>query len=150
MPSGWRGMATGALSLVALELLVQPGASGRVSGLFGLPASWAAKFLDPTVPTFHTSGSGSGSAAPPPPIQYPYAATHPDQVSTTPPNMVPGNRVGVPNAGRKDLAGDLSQGQQSPDIYNALAGAGGGTSGGDLLPQLLNGQKRYGLPQNAT
>lgn len=71
MARGWRGVAAGALTLVTLELLVQPSASGRVSSLFGLPGAWAQKFLDPTVPAFHvasgssTSGSGSGSSSTP-------------------------------------------------------------------------------------
>lgn len=64
MARGWRGVAAGALTLVTLELLVQPSASGRVSSLFALPGSWAKKFLDPTVPAFHVSSSSSGSSAP--------------------------------------------------------------------------------------
>lgn len=50
MRSGVRGVLTGALGLVALQTLVQPGASGRVAGLFGVPARVARRFLDPTIP----------------------------------------------------------------------------------------------------
>lgn len=61
MARGWRGVAAGSLALVTLELLVQPSASGRVAGLFGLPGKWAQKFLDPTVPTFHIPGGKSSA-----------------------------------------------------------------------------------------
>lgn len=61
MATGWRGVAAGALALVALETLVQPDAAGRISGLFALPGSWAQKFLDPSVPAFHTSNKASSA-----------------------------------------------------------------------------------------
>ena len=78
MASGWRGVAAGALALVALETLVQPEAAGKVGGLFALPGKWASNFLDPSIPTFHvgaktkaattspsssTGGSSSGSSS---------------------------------------------------------------------------------------
>jgi hypothetical protein len=52
MASGWRGVASGALALVALELVVQPHASSMLGGLFAVPARFAESFLSPNVPTF--------------------------------------------------------------------------------------------------
>lgn len=50
MRSGIRGVLTGALALVALHTLVAPGASGRIAGLFSVPAAVARRFIDPTIP----------------------------------------------------------------------------------------------------
>lgn len=65
MRSGLRGVLTGALALVALHTLVQPGASGRVAGLFGVPAQLARRWLDPTVPAIpeRRSNDDRGSLA---------------------------------------------------------------------------------------
>lgn len=65
---GWRGILTGALALVFLETVVQPGASGRVSGLVGDLSKLALRFLDPAVPAIGAApkaaqGSGSGSSS---------------------------------------------------------------------------------------
>ncbi len=53
MASGWKGIATGALGLVALETVLQPMAAGRLGALVQLPAAWANRFLDPSVPALH-------------------------------------------------------------------------------------------------
>lgn len=45
----WRGFATGALGLLALETIVQPAASRRASGLVNDIAEMADKFLNPRV-----------------------------------------------------------------------------------------------------
>lgn len=47
---GLRGIAVGALSLIALQTLVRPGSAGRVAGLFRVPGQIARRFIDPTVP----------------------------------------------------------------------------------------------------
>lgn len=54
---GWRGMATGALALITLQVLVQPDASRRVSGLPDHAARAVRSFLDPSIPTLK-SGLG--------------------------------------------------------------------------------------------
>jgi hypothetical protein len=55
---GWRGIAAGALALIALQTLVRDGASGRVAGLAGYPARAAKKFLDPNEPVFRKPNRG--------------------------------------------------------------------------------------------
>ncbi len=55
-------MATGALGLIALETVLQPKASGQLSGLLALPAAWANRFLDPSVPALHKGGGGAAPA----------------------------------------------------------------------------------------
>jgi hypothetical protein len=62
MASGWKGIATGALALIALETVLQPKASGQLSGLLSLPAAWANRFLDPSVPALHKGGGGAAPA----------------------------------------------------------------------------------------
>jgi hypothetical protein len=47
---GLRGILAGALALIGLQVLVQEGASSRVSGLFGVPAAIAQRFLNPYIP----------------------------------------------------------------------------------------------------
>ncbi len=61
MATGWKGIATGALALLALETVLQPQASGRLGDLLALPARWANRFLDPSVPALH---KGTAPAAP--------------------------------------------------------------------------------------
>ncbi len=53
-------MATGALGLVALETVLQPQASGRLGNLLALPAAWANRFLDPSVPALHKGARPAG------------------------------------------------------------------------------------------
>lgn len=64
--SGIRGLAVGALALVALHTLVSTGASARVGGLLRVPGQIARRFLDPTIPAIperpSTSTPASGSA----------------------------------------------------------------------------------------
>jgi len=62
--SGWKGMATGALGLVALETVLQPQASGRLGNLLALPAGWANRFLDPAVPALHKGTAPAAAAGP--------------------------------------------------------------------------------------
>lgn len=47
---GLRGLLSGALALVFLQVVVQPDASGRLAGLLGVPAAIARRFIDPTIP----------------------------------------------------------------------------------------------------
>jgi len=63
MASGWKGMATGALGLVALETVLQPQASGRLGNLLALPAAWANRFLDPSVPALHKGARPAAARA---------------------------------------------------------------------------------------
>ncbi len=65
MASGWKGMATGALALIALETVLQPKASGQLSGLLALPADWANRFLDPSVPALHKGAAPAPKGAAP-------------------------------------------------------------------------------------
>ncbi len=74
MRSGLRGVLVGALALVALQTAVQPGASGRLASLFGVPAAVARRFIDPTVPAIpdrraKPSKSSKSSATIPGPFQ---------------------------------------------------------------------------------
>lgn len=46
---------------MALETVLQPQASGRLWDLLALPARWANRFLDPSVPALH---KGTVPAAP--------------------------------------------------------------------------------------
>lgn len=62
--NGWRGLAAGALTLVALQRLVNAAsdsASGahRVAGLLQLPVTWAQRFMDPTIPALHKKASAT-------------------------------------------------------------------------------------------
>lgn len=62
--SGWRGFLTGALGLVALYVIVQPSAAGRLGeGATGL-GTLAQRFLDPSVPAFGAIKKTSTTAAP--------------------------------------------------------------------------------------
>lgn len=81
---GWRGMAVGALSLIALYALVQPRAAGRVSGLPDMAAKAVTAFLDPHTPTIGDPGTDPT----PPQAQAPAASSS----SSTPaydPDRVP-------------------------------------------------------------
>lgn len=91
-------MATGALALVALETVLQPQASGRLGTLLELPASWAHRFLDPSVPALHKGAAPPGAAAP-------HAAPRPATPDwsggtggdwTGPPPPRPPHRQGIP------------------------------------------------------
>lgn len=62
MRSGIRGVLAGALTLIALEVVVQTPAAGRVAGLFAVPGQIARRFLDPTIPAIPEI-RGKGSAA---------------------------------------------------------------------------------------
>lgn len=81
MRSGIRGVLAGALALIALQVAVQPGASGRIAGLFGVPAAIASRFIDPTLPAIPdlrpavASGVAVGNSAKPP--GYPNPSTKP-------------------------------------------------------------------------
>lgn len=81
---GWRGMAVGALSLIALYALVQPQAAGRVSGLPDMAARAVRAFLDPTIPTI-----GDPSVAPAPPAPAPPASAAPSHDPSMPPRPRP-------------------------------------------------------------
>ena len=65
-------MATGALGLVALETVLQPQASGRLGNLLALPAAWANRFLDPSVPALHKGASGGDWTGPTPTPRVPH------------------------------------------------------------------------------
>lgn len=47
---GWKGLLTAALGLTLLEVVVQPEASGRVSGVFSGVAKIVGHFLSPSLP----------------------------------------------------------------------------------------------------
>lgn len=47
---GWRGIASGALALVVLSVVVTPAAASRVGGVADFVVTLARHFLDPTVP----------------------------------------------------------------------------------------------------
>lgn len=61
-----RAIASGALALVVLEVIVTSSQTERLGALFALPASWARWLIDPTVPAIgdHRS-TGAPAAAPP-------------------------------------------------------------------------------------
>lgn len=85
--SGWRGIAAGALGLVALQTVVatQEG-PGRVGGIFTSVAGAVAKFVDPTVPAFGNAKPKTAAAplTPPTPTPAPYPSrnTIPDTVKS--------------------------------------------------------------------
>lgn len=58
-----RGFAAGSLALIALETLVQDGASSRVGGLLGKSAELVQHVLSPTVPGLHWYASSTGPDA---------------------------------------------------------------------------------------
>jgi hypothetical protein len=56
-----RGIASGALALVALQVVVSSNQTGRIAQLLALPAAWARRLIDPTVPGIPARGSTSTS-----------------------------------------------------------------------------------------
>jgi hypothetical protein len=67
---GLRGLLTGAIALIALEVLTSERGSRYTSGLLKTPGNWAKRFLDPTVPAIkdpnerpQRPGSGGGPLA---------------------------------------------------------------------------------------
>lgn len=63
MRSGIRGVLAGALTLIALQTLVQAPAAGRVAGLFQVPGQIARRFIDPSIPAIPDTSNKTGSAA---------------------------------------------------------------------------------------
>lgn len=45
-----RAVASGSLALIALQTILTSKQTGRIGDLFALPASWARRLIDPTVP----------------------------------------------------------------------------------------------------
>ncbi len=96
MASGWKGMATGALALVALETVLQPQASGRLGNLLALPAAWANRFLDPSVPALHKGARPAGTRAAAPAAAGPdWSASGGDWTGPNPTPRAP-HRQGIP------------------------------------------------------
>ena len=62
MRSGIRGVLAGALTLIALEVVVQTPAAGRVAGLFAVPGQIARRFLDPSIPAIPDLRKKTGQA----------------------------------------------------------------------------------------
>jgi hypothetical protein len=97
---GLRGVLAGALALIALQTVVQPEASGRVAGIFGLAANMARRFLDPAVPALGAASPAASSSTPP-------AGSNP------PPTTIPHT---IPDTSR-----------QPPASGSGSAGGGGGS-----------------------
>ena len=57
----WKPLATGILALIVLEVLVST-PTGPVSSLLALPAAWAKKLIDPTVPLIGHGSALTGAA----------------------------------------------------------------------------------------
>jgi len=77
---GLAGILAGALGLIALETLVQPGPSGRVGGMFTSLSLAAANFLDPNVALIggpRRRSAATASTSTPPPSSAPAAAYNP-------------------------------------------------------------------------
>jgi hypothetical protein len=62
--TNWKPLLTGALALIVLEVFVSTSAAGNTAGLLKLPADWAKKLIDPTVPLI--GGSSTSSTVPTP------------------------------------------------------------------------------------
>jgi len=56
----WKPLVTGILALIILEVLVST-PTGPVSSLLALPASWAKKLIDPTIPLIGHSVATAGA-----------------------------------------------------------------------------------------
>lgn len=62
---GWRGVLGGALSLVALEVLVQSGPASKAGGIFDTVVLGVQNFISPTYAFFPAKGAASFSGTSP-------------------------------------------------------------------------------------
>lgn len=82
-------MVSGSLALIGLEVLLtadtRTGASGRLGELFALPAGWARRLIDPSVPAIpdHSAAASPAPSAAPAPAPAPTAPPVPGGVIKT-------------------------------------------------------------------
>lgn len=81
------GVVSGSLALIGLQVLLtadtRTGASGRIGELFALPAAWARRLIDPSIPAIPDLSAAASPA--------PSVAPAPAPAPTAPPK--PGGAV---------------------------------------------------------
>lgn len=80
----WRPIASGALSLIVLEVLVTSKQTGRVGSLLQLPAAWAQHLIDPHVAAIPDRSGGGSPGSTPAPAPAPTVYSLPPSTSNKP------------------------------------------------------------------